>query len=613
MVRLRVWSLLLVWSLELGAWNFQTRGQTAAPPTQDPLMSLMLSQPKIDVGAPVTAIAWFDPPVVGPGQLSFYRVTFNALEESIEWNPAIAAPPGLELKAGARGQVLQPVGVTIEPRTSFNYRARPPAAGDLTVPQFSVTVSGKPIVVPAAGLRVVQGVAAPAPLQPVLEIPVPNLFVGQSAKVRVLMPSSAAGGPQVLFQVELSGDGFIVDKGAMRQSVENTVRGGSNFPTFIHETMFTPVTEGKLIAFAQGYCAVPVTPGVVVTNGRPAVPAAPAQYVLLESEPVELSVKPLPKKGELPGFTGAIGAFTVDPPKLATNLLKVGDPVKLSVAVRSATGFARLVAPPAPQVREWQVLAETAEGEPTRLLQAQGFASFEYTLIPMTEEAQSTPAIPFSCFDPARGAYVDLTIPPLPVTVRPGRAAADWQAILQESATTGEAEETLKLSGLALAPGRYAASLAPLQSQSWFPLVQLAPAAAFIGLWGWDRRRQFLEQHPDILRRRRARRALRREWRAVHRAARAGDVPRFAAAAVSALRVACAPHFPAEPRALVGGDVLQLLGSSEGTNGSAVVAVRRLFSAADAASFAVGAESPADLLVLEPELEQILQRLEERL
>ena len=576
-------------------------------------MSLMLSQPKIDVGAPVTAIAWFDPPVVGPGQLSFYRVTFNALEESIEWNPEVGAPPGLELKAGARGQVLQPVGVTIEPRTSFNYRARPSAAGDFSVPQFTVTVSGKPIVVPAAGLRVVAGAAAPAPLQPVLETPITNLFVGQLAKVRVVMPASAAGGAQVLFQVELTGDGFIVDKGTMRQSVENTVRGGSIFPTFILETMLTPVIAGKLRAFAQGYCAVPVVSSVTVTNGRPATPAAPAQYVLLESEPVELNVKPLPKEGQLPGFTGAIGAFTVDPPKLATNFLRVGDPVKLSVAVRSGGGFARLVAPPAPQIREWQVLAETAEGEPTRLLQAQGFASFEYTLIPMTEEAQSTPAIPFSCFDPAHGTYVDLTIPPLPVTVRPGRAAADWQAILQESATTGETEEELKLSGLAPAAGRRAASLAPLQSQSWFPLMQLAPAAAFVGLWGWDRRRQFLEQHPEILRRRHARRALRREWRAVHRAARAGDVPRFAAAAVNALRVACAPHFPAEPRALVGGDVLQLLGATEGANGSAAAAVRRLFAATDADRFAVTSESTIDLLVLGPELERILETLEQRL
>jgi hypothetical protein len=576
-------------------------------------MSLMLSQPKIDVGAPVTAIAWFDPPVIGPGQLSFYRVTFNALEESIDWSPEIAAPPGLGLKAGARGQVLQPVGVTIEPRTSFNYRARPPAIGDFTVPQFTVIVSGKPIVVPAAVLRVAVGVTAPAPLQPVLEIPSTNLFVGQSAKVRVLMRASTAGSPQVLFQVELGGEGLIVDKGTMRQSVENNVRGGSNFPTFIHETMFTPVTAGKLQAFAQGYCAVPVAPSVVVTNGRPAPPAAPAQYVLLESDPVELSVKPLPKEGELPGFTGAIGAFTVDPPKLATNFLRVGDPVKLSVAVRSATGFARLVAPPAPQVRDWQVLAETAEGEPTRLLQAQGFASFDYTLIPMTAEAQSTPAIPFSCFDPAKATYVDLTIPSLPVTVRSGSAVADPQAILQESASPGETEEELKLSGLASAPGRYVASLAPLQSQPWFPLVQLAPAAAFVGLWGWDRRRQFLEQHPEILRRRRARRALRREWRAVHRAAQALDAPRFATAAVNALRVACAPHFPAEPRALVGSDVLLLLGAQGTENGSAADTVRRLFAATDAAQFAVGAESPAELLVLQPELERILEHLEEKL
>ena len=60
---------MFLWSLVLGAWCFSTLGQPANPPSQDPLMSLMLSQPKIDVGAPVTAIAWFDPPVIGPGQL----------------------------------------------------------------------------------------------------------------------------------------------------------------------------------------------------------------------------------------------------------------------------------------------------------------------------------------------------------------------------------------------------------------------------------------------------------------------------------------------------------------------------------------------------------------
>src|SRR4029077_10093431 len=121
------------------------------PPTSnDPLMSLMLSQPKIDVASPVSASAWFDPPVVSPGQLSFYRVTFNALEESIELPVEISAPASLDLRPGAHGQIYQLTGISMEPHTTFNYRARCSEAGSLTVPQFTVKVYGKSITVPAA-------------------------------------------------------------------------------------------------------------------------------------------------------------------------------------------------------------------------------------------------------------------------------------------------------------------------------------------------------------------------------------------------------------------------------------------------------------------------------
>src|SRR5205823_3906522 len=152
-------------------------------------------------------------------------------------------------------------------------------------------------------------------------------------------------------------------------------------------------------------------------------------------------------------------------------------------------------------------------------------------------------------------------IPPVPVKVLPGRAPGDWQAISQTAPEPDEEKEP-ELSGLAPAPGRTAWSLVPWQRQAWFPLVQLAPAALFAGLWGWDRRRRYLEEHPNVVLRRRARRALRRERRALKEAARSQDGQRFAATAVNAMRIACAPHFPAEPRALVGSDVLQLLHQS---------------------------------------------------
>src|SRR5262249_33620799 len=117
----------------------------------------------------------------------------------------------------------------------------------------------------------------------------------------------------------------------------------------------------------------------------------------------------------------------------------------------------------------------------------------------------------------------------------------------------------------------------------------------------------------------------------------------FATATVSAMRVACAPHYPAEPRALVCGDVLQVLhltsaqkisdnggkeewaeesaaGSQEPerdqrllTSAPTMELVRRFFAVTDASRFATAAPDAAGLLVLQPEVERVLEQLEAKL
>jgi hypothetical protein len=286
------------------------------------------------------------------------------------------------------------------------------------------------------------------------------------------------------------------------------------------------------------------------------------------------------------------------------------------------------VAPPAPTAKDWQLFAADPSVTPGASAPVpaapfapprpgspqQGAATFHFTLIPLSEDVRATPAIPFSYFDPIRAVYVDLTIPALPVTVRKGAVPADLAALKQADASIAESEE-VALSGLAATPGRSASTLTPLQQQIWFPLAQLAPAAAFAGLWAWDRRRRYLERHPDVVLRRRALRALRRQWRTARHAARRGNAEEFAAAAVKAMQVACAPHYPAEPRALVGSDVLELICSPGNGQDSrkSVQAVRRFFSITDASRFA---DSPAvftELLSLQPELDDVLQQLEAKL
>jgi hypothetical protein len=592
-------------------------------------MSLMTAQPQIAIAATPTATASFDPPVVRPGELAFYRVVFNALEESVEWPGKITAPPQLEVRPGAQGQILQFTGPSLEPRTSFNHRVRAASSGVFTMPEFVVKVYGKPVKVPAAQLTVVA--APPATVPPAarltLELPTTNLFVGQAVSARIIMPGSPAGFVQGLGQPQISGQGFLVDLSAVRQRIEMMPLNGANVATFIYETLLTPMMTGKLTVFAQGFTAGNRFSGPIVITGTVTIPGGPPQYTLLESDPIELNVRPLPTEGALPGFTGVIGSFAVGPPKLATNVLHVGDPVTLTVTVtnRGDGPLARLVPPPPPRVRDWQVFA-ASDFAPAQLLPVpapparppaqpasiQGVVFFNYTLIPLTETARATPPIPFSCFDPNTGRYADLTIPSVSVMVKPGAIPADFQALLQPSSTAGEPEKELVLRGLAASRGRTAASLVPPQQQAWFPLIQLAPAAAFFGLWSWDRRRRYLEQHPDIVLRRRARRALRHQWRILRRAARAADAPRFAAASVSALRVACAPHYPADARALVGADVLPLLPEPD-RSGRPGEIVRRFFDVTDATDFSTAPQHPADLLPLQPDLERVLQQLEERL
>ena len=613
-------AVLLLWSLVVGCWSFPTAAQPAAPPPpRDPLINLMLSQPKIDIESTIVATATFDPPAVRPGEETVYRVSMNALEASIEWPEKLKAPAGLNLKPGARGEVLQPLGPTIQPRTSFNYRVRASALGEFIIPEFTVKVTDRPpVTVPAARLQVV---ANPPPTEPAvprlfLEIPQTNLFVGQAAKARIVLSAGPGGGIQMLAQntAKVTGDNVIVDQGAIQQRFEAFTRDGTQVQTFTYETLITPLATGKLSVFAQGFAASRMA-GPIVIQGSGTLTFGASPNVLIESAPLELNVRPLPREGELPGFTGAVGIFTVDPPALATNVLRVGEPVKLAITVHAKRGeasLARLVAPPAPREKEWQVFTAPGDNAAPQSVQMRGFAVFNYTIIPLTETAQATPPIPFSCFDPATGRYVDLTIPAVAVTVLPGRAPGDWQTLLQPNPPGSEEEKEPELSGLAAAPGRTAGSLTPWQRQAWFPLLQFAPAALFGGLWGWDRRRRFLEQHPEVILRRRARRALRRQWRALRHAARARDAQGFAAAAVNAMRVACAPHFPAEPRALVGNDVLQLLHE---TNGHAPPddLVRRFFTVTDASRFAATSADATQLLALQPELELVLERLEAKL
>ena len=578
-------------------------------------MQLMLTQPSIEISTNVEIRAVFDPPIISIGEKSTYRVTINAVSDSIKWPENIYAPSELTIKRSARGQILQPAGPVLKPMTTINHHITATVTGDFTIPEFKVKVYGRNVTVPAARLMVATNTntATTRTARLFVELSETNVYSGQPVKVRVLMPTTQNNLMQALQQIQLNGDGILLDQSAVRQRIQQMEFNGRIGPTFIYESTLIPLVAGRIDMTAQAFTAGNQFSGSIVIQGNTVIQGGAPQYLLLDSDPVRLNVEPLPRTGELPGFNGAIGQFSLEPPQLATNRVRVGEAVKLQVMFRTDGDIKRLLVPPPPAVTNWQMFPPVAEGGLTLSATVNGISSaltFSYTLIPLTNNMTATPAIPFSYFDPQQKAYVDLTIPAMPIEVLSGGATAEAQAIAQVAAAT-TSERKLKLSGLATTPGRET-SLTPLQLRGGFLWGQFVPLFGFIGLWFWDRRRRFYELHPHVLVRKRALRALRHERAALKRAAQANDAVSFANIAVSALRIASAPHFPATPQALVGRDVLELLGE-EDRNGQAGEVVQKIFYATDAAQFSAATMETNDLLALRTELDRVLDRLEEKL
>ena len=556
---------------------------------------VMVPQPKADTSPleNISATAEFDPPILRPGEKTFYRVAVGATENSIEWPDEIVAPPALHFGTAARGQLLQPDGVRFQPLTEFIYEITGATAGRFTVSNFVVSVAGRSVKIPAASIDVETAALTQPARELSLEVSATNLFFGQPFRVRVILPATPENQVEALRDVQFNGGGFLTDKLATHQSVEVVNRDGQLKPAAIYETVATPLAAGTLALSAQAFTAAVMSVPISI-HAQITIASAPVKNVLLLSEPLKLNVRPLPTENEPPSFTGAMGKFSYDPPQLSTNRLRVGEPAHLKIIFHGEDDLTRFAPPAPPRTRDWQIIADNPP--------ATGF-----TLIPLTDETHATPAIPYSYFDPLAEKYIDLTIPALPVTVVGEGLPVQLPVFDEENKSAVQ----LKLTGHAPTPGKTVASLKPLQLRGRFVALQFLPVIGFLALWRWDCRRRFFAAHPEIVRRRKAKRDLRREKIKLQNAFVAGDAEKVARHAADAMKIAVAPNYPANPQALVCADVLAQIDATE-QNGRARETVREIFMAADT-QFSLAPQTQADLLKLKSEIEAVLLKLEEKL
>ena len=596
-----------------GSIQISPRPARTAPQTPDEFDRLMMSAASFDLDSPVEAQAEFDPPVAQVGGRVVYRIEVSALDESLSAPEKLPTPKGLELRAGGRGQTYQPgPNMKLRPMTTLIYRGVVTNTGTFTIPAFNLMAYGKSIRVPATTLTAVPAGEAgqSEPPRLLLDLPEGDCYAGQLLRAQLILPIPPDGSVAGLSQPHITGDFIFAEQFSTGARPETLEREGKMFQAYVQDVVITPLRAGEQDLIGQAHC-------YVLRRNPRQTNILQSSSLLVDSDPVRLTVKPLPAEGVLAGFTGAVGHFQIDPPRLFPTELRAGEPVTLTLIVRGDGNIGRLLPPPLPSSPDWQGFPPVGELLPAAVIQQRGYASFKYTWIPLRDSITASPAIPFSYFDPRKKAYVDLTVPPAPIKVNPGSAGTVAQADAEPPASNPEFDNASNekepvLSGLSKTPGASLSSLKPTQQQWWFAVWQLLPAAALGGLWAWDRRRRYPELHPEVALKRRARRGLRRQLRIARRAAQARDAGGFVVAGADALREACAPHTAANPGALVCADVLQEVRDVEQKDRTGEM-IRRVFAAADALRFGGPVKDGSELLALQPDLEQVLEELRARL
>ncbi len=212
--------------------------------------------------------------------------------------------------------------------------------------------------------------------------------------------------------------------------------------------------------------------------------AMASQPRTLESNPLTLSVLPLPEEGKPALFSGAVGRFSMDVTASPTQL-PTGDPLTLHMAVRGR-GHLSDAQPP--------VLSST-EGFRTYTPQTdhpdEETTVFEQVLIPQDETLSAIPSVHFSYFDPGTRRYQTIESQPIGLVLGPSPYVQRTEIVGGNGSQVATAEQLGRdIVYIKDDPGQLRQRATAWYQSTLFLFWHAVPLALFGAAVWYDRRRQ---------------------------------------------------------------------------------------------------------------------------
>ncbi|WP_309400079.1 BatD family protein [Cerasicoccus maritimus] len=539
----------------------------------------------------------FEPNVIRVNQYANYQFSVSNSRGSVKLEEAQKPEvPGLPM------QYLGPNTQTIMNSTNghvrhmyinaYAFRAAPEKPGEYTVPAFKIRVNGQDLEVPAAKLTVLDAQEPDAngngpAVVTEIEWPREKFYVGEAikAKVKLIVDPEQVQRMRVLRDVPFivkEGDAFTISNFSQSDS-KRIVRDNQVLEEHSWEVVITPLKTGQQSITLQSDWAVTTKSDRNQRRGRSLMDSFfinpyDTQQVTLYSEHDTIDVQPLPNEGQPTYYTGGIGMFTVDKPRLSESTGKAGEPLTMILTVRGQGNFERLQAPTLAESDAWRDYAPEEEFFAADQIGYTGAKTFEYTLIPRDSGELTTPEIAFNFFDPETAKYVELPIPGQAITI------AENPNAQRPKRNPVAARRGPELLPIATTAGAFVSAISPIVKNPVFIAGQIVPALA-IGLLFLSRRQKLrLEQDAEYARNVRANQATKAELATASNAAQQQDATAFYAAAQRAVQAAAGRHVEQAPESLTIAD-LESVATKLKADETTLKNIRAFMEAGDAIRF----------------------------
>ncbi len=552
------------------------------------------------VGA-ATLSAALDRDTVYEGETAEVAVTVqNASSETAPTAPTVENLT-FQLTSDVESRLMIVNGVRTSSRV-YRYTVQASALGEYEIPPFTLELEGATLGTRPLRLRVLPGqnptIGQYAFLQ--LKVAKPRVYVGEGVPVEIGVAYRLRGS-QYREAPQLQQEGLTL--GRMEQGERRAERfAGIEFVVDPFRTFVVATRPGTLkLGPATLPFQLPVRSRLGLFGGE-------LMTVKLLSPSLDLEVLPLPGEGVPAGFAGAVGQYTMKV-EASTNLVTVGDPILVTVEISGVGPIESLRLDSHAEWEGFKTYAPETSVELRDPLGLQGTKRFAQAVIPQSAEIEALPPIRFSYFDPERQSFQTLVQEAIPITVRRGTAlVASQRGVGPGDPEAGDPEVAREIAHIKTRLGTYGAIQPPLAVRPWFLGLYVAPLLVWLGAVCWRWRQSKLASDPNLRRRMRVARLVRKGLTELREAAGRNDTERFFATVFRLLQERLGERTGMPATAI---DELNLDEVLRGrVEGELLDEVHELFRACNVARYAPGRMNAA-LTSFLPKVERVMARLEE--